>query len=200
MGRVIFKEKMLKYTASVFLCTLLVILCVSCGSLEDIKNMGISRFNYRFTHAGLFTLGGSVNEQLAGADGYPYKVTLYFVKDPYEITTQIHADFIVRKPYSRWYVREMTINWEGKSNALIKDETFPISGYKYRNGWYLKPLPEFRFARVNFEKIFKGKQHGDEFPVKILMKYSFDDEPETGQEFEFIVTTNKWEYVDVWIP
>jgi hypothetical protein len=198
MGRVIFKEKMLKYAVGIFL---LAGIYTSCLGLKD---PGISQFEYSLTSAGMVTLSGNVDEDLAGADGYPYKVTLHFSKDPYETTTVIYAEILVRKPYGKWHVKEMTINWDGGSKILMENKTFLINEdrYRYGNGWYL--IPSFawglRFARVNFEKIFKGKMHGDQFPAKILMKYSFDDEPESEQEFEFIVTTRKWKFVDLWSP
>jgi hypothetical protein len=143
----------------------------------------------------------SDNEKLAAADGYPYKVSLYFPKDTYEINSRISAEFLLRKPHSQWHVKEMTVNWDGGSKVLMEDKTFLINEdrYKYGNGWYLVSSisGEFRLAKVNFEKIFRESKHGDQFPVKVFLRYSFDDEPETEQEFEFMVTTRKWEHTPV---
>jgi hypothetical protein len=195
------KVKTLKYTAGAFLFILLAGFCASCVSWEVIKNGGYSRLEYSFALVGMVRLSGSVYDQLAGADGYPHRVTLYFTKGQNEIATTIYAEFFMRKPYDRWHVSRMTVTWDGGSAVLLEDETFIQRewNYRYGNGWYLMPFPYFSFARVNFEKVFKGKEHGDQFPLKVLLSYSFDDEAETEEEFEFLVTTRKFVYMNLWV-
>jgi hypothetical protein len=194
------KVKTLKYTAAALLFILLAGFCASCVSWEVIKNGGYSRLEYGFAHAGRVYLGGSVYDQLALADGYPHRVTLHFSKQQNDITTEAHARFLMRKPYGRWHVSRMTLTWDGGSVVLLEDETFSIKewNYTYGNGWYL--VRDLSFARINFEKIFKGKEHGDQFPLKVLLSYSFDDEAETEEEFEFMVITSKFVYMNLWVP
>jgi hypothetical protein len=158
------------------------------------KGAGISGLEYYFSHVGLSYVG---DDWLKVADKYP--VVPYLVKTPYRVVTEIYANFNLRKPYREWHVYEVSIIWDGGSRVLLNDESFFIDErhYEYKEGLYLR---FWDFANINFEKIFKGKRHGDQFPVKMLMRYSFDNETEVKQEFEFMVLTTRWKFVDIWSP
>ncbi|MCR5318968.1 MAG: hypothetical protein K6E22_12135 [Treponema sp.] len=126
--------------------------------------------------------------------------------------------FLTKKNYSSLYVKKIAYIYEEKEIIQLEDVKFKLSPdiismdvykdgwitngtYYWMNGWDAKPEnwkdKSKLWPETNFEKIFKNKKVGDEFPFKVRIVYHFDDEEEKQLDIDFIVTTLKGEYTSI---
>lgn len=103
---------------------------------------------------------------------------------------------IINRRYEILQIHEMKCETgTGKKGILVKDLLFK-KHYRYRwygRGWWTKNgffwpqwLGElgYFFEIENIQKLFPGIKEGDEFLIKIILTYSFDDEPAKTLEYE----------------
>ena len=126
--------------------------------------------------------------------------------------------FLTKKNYSNLYINKIIYIYEEKEIIALQNANFTLSSDirkmgEYKNGWITNGTyytmngwsaePENwkdkskLWPETNFEKIFKKKKPGDEFPFKVRIIYRFDDEEEKQLDIDFIVTTFKGEYVSI---
>jgi len=138
----------------------------------------------------------SANDRLRAGDEFPQTFTFFFSQARNSFRTYFVPTIFVQSPYEVLHVREMSYEWEGNTGTFIKDKSFQLAVNSYvTNGeWYwLGGIRDFH--RINFGKLFRGKEVGDKFMFTITLVYSFDGGPENTQILEYKVTAIRGEYM-----
>ncbi len=137
----------------------------------------------------------SADKRLNLGDKYPQALNIWMSQGGNSFKKSLLPTIFVNVPYKKLHIKEMSYTYDCENGIILSDKSFNIPGFKTQNGWYLaggigKPL-----CRVNFEKIFKGKEVGDTFNFSLKIVFSFDDEPLQTQILEYKVVTVKNRYV-----
>ncbi|MDR2728043.1 MAG: hypothetical protein LBB56_02840 [Chitinispirillales bacterium] len=104
---------------------------------------------------------------------------------------------LVNKPYEVLHIKEMSYEWEGNAGIFFEEHSFRLSVDEYvtQDGWYWYQYRESdNFFEIDFEKLFNGKEIGDEFKFRLKLVYYFDNESENTQFLEYDVKVHKGEY------
>jgi hypothetical protein len=101
------------------------------------------------------------------------------------------------KQYKILRIKRISYEWEGNTgDFLIGDGYYEgqlsVNKSFSKDGYYMYDF--FYFLEFNPEKLFKGKEIGDEFKFYLTIVYSFDDEPNFTQIIEYNASVTKGEY------
>jgi hypothetical protein len=142
----------------------------------------------------------SAEKRLEMGDRYPEAVTFLFSQAGNSFEAYFVPTIFVKKPYKEFRLYEMRFEYDGNNDVVLNDKLFPLPNEQVsRNGWFWRGGIGKDFFHINFEKIFKNKNPGDEFPFKIILKYSFDNESEILQVLDYTVIAVKGKYISPWM-
>jgi hypothetical protein len=142
---------------------------------------------------------GATDRLNAGA-AYPQTFDFIIRQSSDSFKMYFLGTIFVNKPYKVLHIKELRYEWEGNRGIFSKEQSIRLSVNRYiaQDGWYwygwLGNFFQCDFFECNFEKLFIGKEPGDEFMLRLELVYSFDDEPEDMQVLEYIVQVHKGEY------
>ena len=146
------------------------------------------------------------DERLNAGAEYPQTFTFGISRGGNSFKYNFYTRIFVNKPYRVLHIKEMKYEWENNKGVLLKDRSFDLFVSQYvhneQNDWYWLAgigIRGFFHFKVNFEKIFKGKESGDEFLFRLILIYSFDDDPENTQVLEYNVTAVKGKYEHLYL-
>lgn len=126
--------------------------------------------------------------------------------------------FLTKKNYAKLYIKSITYIYENKEFTALEDAVFILpekiigmdsneigwitnGTYYWLNGWTAKcenPNDKSKkWPETNFEKIFKNKKAGDNFPFSIKIIYNFDEEDEKTLLILFTVIAIKGWYTSI---
>ena len=186
---------------NIFLKRIIIVLFVtnlmSCNMFGGVL---FPKVKFSFTDLGE-RIPSSADARLAAGAEYPQTFKFYFLPSGNSFTKPFYITIFINKPYKSLYIKEMSYEYDnGKGKGIfLSDKTFkiPIDEYLFFNGWYWGNSLGEPFFEVNFEKVFIDKKPGDEFDFKLALIYSFDEEPEETQIFNYNVTAIKGEYTSI---
>jgi hypothetical protein len=101
--------------------------------------------------------------------------------------------FYGTKPREKLYIKEIAWEWEEGSGVFTRDflDEFSEMDWSHpENEWHCIPWLNAGFVpyNIDFIKMFQKKKIGEVFPFRLVMRYHFDDEPETIQILEYQAT------------
>jgi hypothetical protein len=104
------------------------------------------------------------------------------------------------KPHNVLHIKEVGYEYEGNRGVFLKQQSFRqptvIPGcWSWHLGGEFGDIFRCDLFECNFEKLFPGKEQGDEFKFSLVFIYSFDDEPENIQRLEYNVKVYKGKYI-----
>jgi hypothetical protein len=106
--------------------------------------------------------------------------------------------FYGKRPREKLFIKEVAWEWEGGSGVFTQDFLHEFSEGVWarpENGWHcVSWMVGFTPYEINFIKMFKKKKLGDIFPFRLVIRYRFDNEPETVQVLEYQVTAQRGAY------
>lgn len=142
----------------------------------------------------------SAEKRLEMGDRYSENITFFFSQAGNTFEAYFIPTIFVKKPYKEFYLHEMRFEYDNNNDIVLTDKLFSLPDeYIAKNGWFWKGGIGKDFFYINFEKLFKNKKPGDKFLFKIILRYSFDREPEISQVLEYTVTVIKGEYISPWM-
>ncbi|MDR1972786.1 MAG: hypothetical protein LBQ46_12800 [Treponema sp.] len=150
--------------------------CVGCGALTAMGNANIESY-YR------------ISTKTQNTPDFSIYGCLIWFHNGHQITINFHT----AKPYTRFKVRELSFERNGKKYYFVKDKNIRIPGgmkwidnkYYESGGFYQHDAPFFPhfgaciIGVINKEtlKAFDDMERGEEIEIIVTETYSFDDEP-----------------------
>jgi hypothetical protein len=130
---------------------------------------------------------------------YPEGFAIIFGRDgSSQFTFATYEHFYGKQSYEKLYIKEVAWEWEGGSGVFTQDFLHEFSEGAWahpENGWHcVSWLVGFLPYHIDFIKMFRKKKLGDIFPFRIVIRYRFDNGPETVQVLEYQVTAQKGAY------
>jgi hypothetical protein len=181
-------------------------------------------FNYKFFVIIIFLLGvnlmGCVNsypkifftvtetgdpipiradERFESGEKYPQEITFFFSQPDNTFIKYFVPIIFVNKPYRTLYVHKMSYEYDMESGVFMEGKSFSLPNMLEKDGWFYTIGIRQRFFGINLEKLFLNKKIDDEFMLKIVICYSFDDEAVKEQVLEYKVKAFKGEYLPFWL-
>jgi hypothetical protein len=142
----------------------------------------------------------SAFDRLNAGAAYPEAFIITLKQSDNDFKVSDNWTIFVNKPYKILHINELRYEWEDNNGIFSKGQSIGMAVDRYvaKDGWYwygwLGDLFECDFFECNPEKLFTGKELGDEFKLRLELVYSFDDEPENMQILEYNVEVYKGEY------
>jgi hypothetical protein len=140
------------------------------------------------------------DQRLAAGAAYPQAFNFSFNSQtlPNGYKTFFMASLFAKKPPEVLHIKKIAYEWEGGTGIFSRRKSYKLAPADrwFTNGeWYIGYVSQC-FPAVNFSRVFKGKEPGDEFLFRLTIVYSFDDEPENTQVLEYNVEVREYE----WLP
>jgi hypothetical protein len=116
-----------------------------------------------------------------------------------QFTFKSVESYIGTKPRRKLYIKEIAWEWERGSGVFTRNflHEFSETAWSHpENGWHCISWVTVGLVpdEIDFIKIFRKKKMGEVFPFQLVIRYHFDDEPETVQILDYQITARRGKY------